>query len=827
MSQALLTSLSTILCGLAIFVWRARPESAINRWFAVYTITMAAWVFGSAGLHGGQNLEMWGRFTFASASTMPAAFLAFTQCYPTHSRWPSPWLLYLTLGIGILFGILSLTTPWIVHSVHVTPAGLTRKTGFLYPAYSVYFLVGWGSALGVFVAKWRRAAGMAQAQLQYLAAGVVIPVAGGIATNLVFPLLTGRSTSSWLGPYFGLLLVGIVGHAIIRHRLMDLRIVISRSVAYVILILIVFAALLGSARAAGWSAKTLGIQPELTLLALVAFAMFTKPVQFVINALIDPYLYRGKSEYASALRYATHRLSHLMQPKQLAHELRQILTESLVPEFFGMAARPLENGPFEQLADGPPDGTHNLAELVAVAALLFEAPASTALVIAPETARAAHRAAHETLRTAGVEVVTTLGRRGRLLGIVLLGPRRSGDAYFARDLTFVESLAEIASIALENALLYRQQIQILEYSDRLLESLNSAVVAVDVTGRITSFNPVSKYLLGLRDFDKGANLNAVPSEVGWALALALTELWSPKDVEVAIDHVARGLVPVILSTATLHDDGDQIAGALVVITDLSTVKTLERQQRRLEHFTMMARFYAGIAHEIRSPLAAISNFISMLPDRFDDAEYRDTAARLLPGEVARIVGLADRLRLMAPSEDGKLSIVDLAPLLTDLVAIHGTSTEENRIRIALEVPEAPTSVLGDRAQLIQLFLNLLKNAVEAMPNGGTVTIRCTDSTDIVTVQVLDEGTGFPSALRANLFQPFFTTKPQGTGLGLSICKEIADFHRASLELLPRSDRGGTMARVRFTATALEAHNDAVNNHRAESLPSRRYSPQVV
>jgi len=290
-SQALLTSLSTILCGLAIFVWRARPESGINRWFAIYTITMAAWVFGSAGLHGGQNLEMWGRFTFASASTMPAAFLAFTQCYPTHSRWPSPWLLYLTLGIGILFGILSLTTPWIVHSVHVTPAGLTRKTGFLYPAYSLYFLVGWGSALAVFVAKWRRAAGMAQAQLQYLAAGVVIPVAGGIVTNLVFPLLTGRSTSSWFGPYFGLLLVGIVGHAIIRHRLMDLRIVISRSLAYVILILAVFATLLGLARATGWSAKTLIIQPELTLLALVAFAMLTKPVQFVINALVDPYLY--------------------------------------------------------------------------------------------------------------------------------------------------------------------------------------------------------------------------------------------------------------------------------------------------------------------------------------------------------------------------------------------------------------------------------------------------------------------------------------------------------------------------------------------------------
>ena len=101
---------------------------------------------------------------------------------------------------------------------------------------------------------------------------------------------------------------------------------------------------------------------------------------------------------------------------------------------------------------------------------------------------------------------------------------------------------------------------------------------------------------------------------------------------------------------------------------------------------------AGIAHEIRSPLAAISNFISMLPDRFDDPEYRDTATRLLPMEVARIVGLADRLRLMAPSEDGKMSVVNLPPLLADIVAIHAPAAEEQRVHVILQLPEATSSI---------------------------------------------------------------------------------------------------------------------------------------
>src|SRR5207249_6341084 len=129
--------------------------------------------------------------------------------------------------------------------------------------------------------------------------------------------------------------------------------------------------------------------------------------------------------------------------------------------------------------------------------------------------------------------------------------------------------------------------------------------------------------------------------------------------------VVRRPLNVILSTAVLHDDDQRVSAALVVVTDLSTVKALERNQRRIEHLAIMARFYAGIAHEIRNPLAAISNFIAMLPDRFDDPEYRDTAVRILPMEVSRIVRLADRLRLMAPSEGGKLSVVSIAPLLHD------------------------------------------------------------------------------------------------------------------------------------------------------------------
>ena len=802
-----LAALVVLLGALATFVWLARPASAVNRWFAAFTIFVASWVLGVTGLQSGAHLDAWARVTFAGAALIPASFLCFMQAYPTPGNWPSTATLRGTFALAGLIAFLTLSTPLMVYETTMTPAGLTRQTGPLYVVFSMYFLVTWGTAIVVFVSKWRLSRGIARAQLQYLGAGIILSGVGGISANLLVPLATGRSTYSWVGPYFSLILVAIVGHAIIRHRLMDLRIFISRGLAYALAMAVVSVLLIAIARIVlpAWGAGALFVHPNLVIVIIVALAMLSNPAQRFISRAIDPYLYRG-IEHPVALRGATRRLSRLMQPGEVASELRQILAEVLVPESFTMLVKSFESDSFEHLStERPPEVDPR------VLAALHAGTSNTALIVVnPAVETGTAKQIHEVMRTAGVEIVVTLGRRGQLLGVVLLGPRRSGDAYFKNDLEFIESLADLASIALENALLYRQRIQMLEYSDRLLESLDSAVVAIDISGKITSFNPAATKLLGMSDEYRGALMHVLPSEVGWALVLAVSGGWHPREVEVTIDHAVRGILYVILSTAVLHDDEKRISGALVVVTDLSAVKALERNQRRVEHLAIMARFYAGIAHEIRNPLAAISNFIAMLPDRFDDPEYRDTAIRILPMEVSRIVRLADRLRLMAPSEGGKLSVVSLSPLLHDIVAIHSPTAQEQQVKIELRCPDELPRIQGDPGQIVQLFVNLLRNAVEAMPDGGTVTIEADHSPsrvgpDSIVIRVLDEGTGIDPTVRAKIFDPFFTTKRSGTGLGLSICREIADFHRARLALFPRSVLdGGTIAEVEFPSLPPES-----------------------
>jgi signal transduction histidine kinase len=804
-SQAPLFLLAALQTGLAVFVLRAKPASVVHRRFATQTLLLAAWVLAIAGLQSGVGLDVWGAMAFASASLIPAAFLAFTNSYATPTSTIPPAVVRFVWLMGGLFALFAVVTDLIVYDNQVTPTGLTRKSGSLYPFFALYFLVTFLAALGVFLAKWRRSRDRARAQLQYLAVGITISAAGGIGINLLLPLLTGRSEYNWLGPYFSLGLVTLTAHAIIRHRLMDIRLVAHRGLIYALLLASAAGSimLIGRAIAPHWPTLTLAITADAVAVALVATLLFSSAGQSLIHRVIDPYLYRGHLDHAAGLRLATHRLSQLMEPTDLASRLRSLVTEAFIPESFAMVACAHERGEIEVLVAAPAEFA---AKLVSgpVSGLLQVPRSRGPRLLTASIDRETDPRLWRTLDAVGVELLVSLERRDQLLGFLLLGPRRSGDAYFKEDLGFIESLAELASIALDNSLLYRQKLQMLEYSDRLVESIESAVIAIDAQGRITSSNPAARTLFP--SARTTLTLHHLPPEVAWALAFALMGQWLPKEVEISVDHPSRGAVPLILSAATLRDEGAAVIGALIVATDLSRVKALERNQRRTEHLTTMARFYAGIAHEIRSPLASISNFIAMLPDRFGDPEYRDTAVRLLPSEVARIVRLADRLRSMAPSDSGKLAPVRIQPLLADIVAIHSPAAAEAGVAIRFQADE-DCAVLGDANQLTQLFVNLFRNAVEAMPCGGTVTIeggRCASARqqNVIFVAITDEGRGIDPSIRPHIFAPFFTTKQPGTGgLGLTICREIAEFHGARLELRPRRDGRGTTAIVQF-ATSL-------------------------
>jgi signal transduction histidine kinase len=232
------------------------------------------------------------------------------------------------------------------------------------------------------------------------------------------------------------------------------------------------------------------------------------------------------------------------------------------------------------------------------------------------------------------------------------------------------------------------------------------------------------------------------------------------------------------------------------------VKALENEKRRAERLASLGTLVSGIAHEIKNPLVAIKTFAELLPERFTDADFRDDFSGVVIKEIERIDGLVGRLRSLASPSPSTALPVDIREPLLETVALLRAQCEQSRTTVRRELDTSPLLVAVDSSQLKQLFLNLCINAIEAMGQGGELTVKAhqkfRQGVPWVIVEVLDSGTGISDSIRSKIFDPFFTTKSRGSGLGLAICHNIADAHRGTIRAENNKGKGASLV-VEFPA----------------------------
>src|SRR5262245_51652261 len=158
----------------------------------------------------------------------------------------------------------------------------------------------------------------------------------------------------------------------------------------------------------------------------------------------------------------------------------------------------------------------------------------------------------------------------------------------------------------------------------------------------------------------------------------------------------------------------------------------------------------------------------MLPDRLDDADYRQLLVTVIRVAVARIAALAEKLRAMAPGTTARRPI-DVGQLLQNILSLHRSRLTDRGIDLSVSIDPGLPLIYGDHDRLVQLFTNLIQNALDASPSGGKVNVGARLEESAVIAEVIDQGSGLSSEIQDRLFEPFLTTKPAGMGLGLSIC----------------------------------------------------------
>jgi two-component system NtrC family sensor kinase len=264
--------------------------------------------------------------------------------------------------------------------------------------------------------------------------------------------------------------------------------------------------------------------------------------------------------------------------------------------------------------------------------------------------------------------------------------------------------------------------------------------------------------------------------------------------------------------ATLEGLANLTAAAIAEEHSVRTATTLSRQLADLEaqqrtmaerltsaesamlqaaRLAAVGQLAASIAHEINNPLYAARNSLYLLEDDLPSALRDMPYLGIARDELARIAGIIERMRDFYRPDRGEIAPCDINRLLEGTLTLAGLNTRYAAIQVIFTpAPELPL-IDGNSDQLRQVFLNLILNAIDAMPKGGTLAVRAAAGPTVVLVEIQDTGMGIPDDIRARLFEPFFTNKPNGTGLGLSISAHIVTQHGGQIEVESKVGQGST------------------------------------
>jgi PAS domain S-box-containing protein len=347
------------------------------------------------------------------------------------------------------------------------------------------------------------------------------------------------------------------------------------------------------------------------------------------------------------------------------------------------------------------------------------------------------------------------------------------------------------------------------YTDNILASLTSAIVTVDLEGRVVTLNPAAELMTG---FFAGEVAGRYCTEV-FAQTPDLAELL----METLANRTAvlgttltlrrrggRGL-PVEVSVSPLRGSEGKEPGVIGVFRDLTRVRQLEERLRRSDRLAAVGELAAGLAHEIKNPLTSLLTFSRRLSRAFEDADFRQKFQTVVPRELERINGIVEGLLELA--RPGRLTFkpVRVPALLERTVELYGTRIEAQRIEVRREYSRDLPGIWADHEALYQALVNLVTNALDAMPGGGVLMLRAswTVAENLgaagaagrrVAIEIEDNGAGIPPAILDRIFNPFFSTKEGGTGLGLALTHKIVDDHGGAIDV--RSTPGvGTTFRL--------------------------------
>jgi two-component system, NtrC family, sensor histidine kinase HydH len=335
------------------------------------------------------------------------------------------------------------------------------------------------------------------------------------------------------------------------------------------------------------------------------------------------------------------------------------------------------------------------------------------------------------------------------------------------------------------------------FSDRVVENMPVGLLAADESGRIVSFNRAAEEILRQSSSEMmGRSLQQVlPPEV-MGLASELKEEGSAILEDEIECHLQDG-TPLYLdvSVSLLQDSEETTPGRLILFRDLTEVQSLKREIETSRRLASLGRLAAGIAHEIRNPLSSIKGFATYFKERYRDNPDDQKTSEVMIQEVDRLNRVITQLLEFARPPAIQKKRASLQNLIQHSLKMIERQASAKHIRVFSHLQSEIKEVDLDPDGISQVLLNLYLNAVEAMDQGGTLTVSLSmeEGASWVKIRVSDTGAGISKEDLEHIFDPYFTTKQTGTGLGLAIVHKIIEAHGGDVRVESDIGRGTTVS----------------------------------
>lgn len=340
-------------------------------------------------------------------------------------------------------------------------------------------------------------------------------------------------------------------------------------------------------------------------------------------------------------------------------------------------------------------------------------------------------------------------------------------AYLTKEL-------ELKNRQLNQALAETEQTK--DYLNAVLYSLEEAIVVTDPQDLITMMNRSAETLLCLPFAQaQGKEFAGLP--------VSITREGSETMLAVQGKKYA-----VIISHSSVQDAAGVLRGKVVLIKDITRLRELELQHERNQRLISMGEMAAKIVHEIRNPLCSIELYATMLEQSLAGTQHQEMASGISTG-IGNLNTILSNMLFFARPRRPSLRAIELEATINEAVGMLGPLLQTRKVTVSQAT--SPCRINGDPELLKQVFMNIIMNAVQAMPDGGEITLTMATRDGDVIVDIADRGEGIAAENVEKIFDPFFTTKDSGTGLGLAITSQIMRAHDGAITVQSEIGKGST------------------------------------